>query len=298
MAPGAERVKGDGRGDDGQDVLERIAARARFGVMIMLIERLTGRRVQLLDPAELQGRDGAGDGAATAAPASAPDAAVTPQRQGWGIDVTMTETRTESQYTAFSAAGRVTTADGREITFAVDLELRRESVDVTGFRLRAGDALIDPLVLNFGAGPTAMTPSAIDFDLNADGVKERISFVSGGNGFLALDRNGNGIVDDGRELFGPATGDGFAELAAYDGDGNGWIDEGDAIYSQLRIWDDAGGELKTLKERGVGAIALDRVGTPFDLGTGDGSAGELRSTGIWLGENGSVGTIHHIDLAI
>jgi hypothetical protein len=50
------------------------------------------------------------------------------------------------------------------------------------------------------------------------------------------DRNGDGAIDHGRELSGATTGDGFAELAAYDEDGNGWIDENDSIYQHLRIW--------------------------------------------------------------
>ncbi|MBN1171672.1 MAG: hypothetical protein JXA67_05820, partial [Micromonosporaceae bacterium] len=209
------------------------------------------------------------------------------------------ETRTESERMAFSASGRVTTTDGREISFAVDFAMSRESVEVSSLRFRGGDAnLTDPLVLNFGDGPVALSPSTIDFDLNADGQSEKISFVAGGNGFLVLDRNGNGAVDDGSELFGPRTGSGFAELAAYDDDGNGWIDAGDEAYAQLRLWESVDGPLMTLAERGVGAIALGNVATGFDLKADGQTAGRLQASGVWLGEDGSVGTMHHVDLAM
>lgn len=74
------------------------------------------------------------------------------------------------------------------------------------------------------------------FDLDCDGKEEEISSLGKGSGFLALDKNGDGIINDGTELFGTKSGDGFADLAEYDEDGNGWIDEDDGIFSQLRIW--------------------------------------------------------------
>ena len=62
--------------------------------------------------------------------------------------------------------------------------------------------------------------------------------------FLALDLNGDGRINNGSELFGALSGNGFADLAQYDSDANGWIDENDEIFQRLKVWsgaDDGGG---------------------------------------------------------
>jgi hypothetical protein len=141
-----------------------------------------------------------------------------------------------------------------------------------------------------------LTGGKVSFDLNSDGVPEDISFVGAGSGFLVLDSNGDGKVNDGQELFGPQTGNGFSELAGYDSDGNGWIDEGDAVFSKLRIWTQDG--LHTLPQQGIGAISTSSAETPFALKDGNGGLqGEVRGTGVFLFESGSAGTIQQVDLA-
>ncbi|NLX64607.1 MAG: hypothetical protein GX022_07535 [Clostridiaceae bacterium] len=119
---------------------------------------------------------------------------------------------------------------------------------------------------------------------------------------MALDRNNNGIIDDGSELFGPQSGNGFGELAFYDEDQNGWIDENDEIFYKLRIWtlDEKGNKiLLALGQVGIGAIYLGNIRSEYGLKTsGNSSLGQIRSTGIFLKENGQVGTIQHVDLVI
>jgi len=140
------------------------------------------------------------------------------------------------------------------------------------------------------------------FDLDADAHEEQISFVNPGSGFLALDKNGDGIINNGHELFGPATDNGFNELAAYDLDGNDWIDEKDEIYTQLRIWskDAAGNDsLIALGQKNVGAIYLGHIDTPFLLSDQDNEQlGQIRSSSIFLEEAGGVGTIQQLDLVV
>ena len=100
------------------------------------------------------------------------------------------------------------------------------------------------------------------------------------------------------------------DLAQYDEDGNGWIDENDSIWSKLKIWckDENGNDvLYKLSDKGVGAICLQNISTDFTLqgdrkaqdGTTNANATNavVRKTGIFLYENGNVGTVQHVDMA-
>ena len=162
--------------------------------------------------------------------------------------------------------------------------------------------LQDPLVLNFDGEAAQLTDQRFAFDLDSDGDKESINFVAGGSGFLALDKNGDGKVNDGSELFGAQSGNGFAELSGYDSDRNGWIDENDAAYTQLRVWtkDSAGNDqLSTLKQANVGAINLSSVATPFDLkDSSNALLGQIRSSSVYLTDDGKAGTVQQVDLTV
>lgn len=99
------------------------------------------------------------------------------------------------------------------------------------------------------------------FDLDCDGATESVAALASGSAYLAFDRNDDGRINDGSELFGTKSGNGFADLAAFDDDGNRWLDENDAVFDRLRIWEPAdAGEARqsTLRERGVGALISSR----------------------------------------
>lgn len=262
----------------------------QLSLLRSVIEMLTGRPIKLLDPATF--------GAGNDAPAPAPQALAA----GYGIDYQYHESYSEVEATRFAASGIVKTADGREISFNLELTMTRAFLQESDFRLQAGDAArkTDPLVLNFAGNAAQLTDRRFAFDLNSDGASEQIHFAAPGSGFLAFDRNSNGRIDNGSELFGPGSGDGFRDLAALDGDHNGWIDENDAAFAQLQVWrKDADGNdsLSSLSELGVGAIALARIATPFEIKSANNeSFGEVRSSGIFLQEDGTAGTMQQIDL--
>ncbi|MFT0531566.1 hypothetical protein ACMHYJ_01850 [Castellaniella hirudinis] len=271
----------------------------KMRLLISVVEALTGKKIQLLDAGELQ----AASQDMTEAAEQARQAAEAAPRAGWGLEYDYHEVVQESEQTSFNAQGVVHTADGKTLQFDVSLQMQRSYYHETSVSIRAGDGVRkDPLVINFDGTAAELSGKKFDFDIDADGTAEKISFVGSASGFLALDRNGNGKVDDGAELFGTRSGNGFADLAAYDDDGNGWIDENDAIFAQLRIWTkDAGGgdSLSTLAERGVGALYLGSASTPFDLKDGQNTQhGQILSTGVYLKENGGTGTLQQIDLFV
>lgn len=209
----------------------------------------------------------------------------------------------EVENTAFSTVGTAITADGREINFNVEVEMSRSFMAVNESYVQSIETLRDPLVINLGSDVAGLSDQKFYFDIDADGKMDKISYLEGDSGFLALDKNNDGRINDGSELFGTKSGDGFKDLAMYDEDGNGWIDEADDVFNNLKIWTknaDGTDSLIAIGKAGVGAIYLGNATTQFslnDLETNN-TNGVIQKTGVFLKENGSVGTIQHIDFAI
>lgn len=208
----------------------------------------------------------------------------------------------EQECTSFSTAGVVRTADGRELSFQLECSMSRRFEEYYEETYGTGIKYCDPLVINLDTNVASVSDQKFFFDLDQDGTEEEISSLASGSGFLALDLNNDGAINDGGELFGTKSGDGFADLARYDADGNGWIDEADEIWDKLLIWtkDEAGNDiLYHLSDLGVGAIGLGSVSTEFSLNAAQDNQTNalIRRTGIFLYENGNVSTVQHLDMA-
>jgi hypothetical protein len=225
-----------------------------------------------------------------------------PQKQGWGVDYNYFRNEFQSEELQFLSSGNIATKDGVSIDFKVAFSMNKSRVMSENISIKAGDALIDPLILNFDGDVVTMSKIKHNFDLDLDGKSDQFSFVGGGSGFLALDKNGDGKINDGGELFGPTLGSGFKELSEYDEDKNMWIDENDSIFEKLLIWtkdEDDKEHLYNLKEKGVGALYLKSALTTFNLEDKESSnVAKLRESSIYLSENKRAGIIQEIDLVV
>lgn len=208
----------------------------------------------------------------------------------------------ETEKMQFSARGKVVTRDGREIDISASLSMSRSFATTSSLTLGGNAVMTDPLVINFDGTGAQLENTRFDFDLDSDGVPEQIASLRPNSGYLALDRNGDGQINNGSELFGPASDNGFAELAVYDEDANGFIDEGDSIYSQLGIWQrhsDCSSSLFALGDKNIGAIYLGHALSPMQLkDSANNTLGEVVSSGFYLREDGSSGVIQQINLAV
>ena len=221
-------------------------------------------------------------------------------RVEWSTSVT--ERIREHESSDFAVTGQVRTADGRTLDFTLGLGMCRDySCARTVQRSGAGE-LRDPLVVNFNGTAAELSGKRFAFDLDADGIEELIPGLASGSAWLAFDRNADGRINDGSELFGAFSGNGFADLAELDADGNRWLDEADPLFASLCLWsrDDSGKDILTsLHDKGIGAICLDSAQTPFALTDGDNARqGYIRASGIYLREDGGVGTVQQVDLVV
>lgn len=273
---------------------------ARFEITLLqlLVERMTGKRIELFQANDLATggqQEMAGDsaGATSANP---------PAVQGPGLEYDYYASYRETESLHFEVSGKVLTADGQELDISIELNMSRSFFSEQAVHIEAGPPRKDPLVINFDGRGAELTQGRFAFDIDADGRSDQVRFVGSGSGFLALDRNRDGEINDGSELFGARTGDGFAELSAFDEDGNGWIDSADSIYDRLRVWSQDGEgnrSLVALGQRGVGALYLGRIETPFLLKDSDNQTqGEVRSSGLYLGEEGGAGVLQQINLVV
>ncbi|MFP4487186.1 MAG: hypothetical protein ACOCP1_00700 [Campylobacterales bacterium] len=160
--------------------------------------------------------------------------------------------------------------------------------------------LIDPLVIDFDGKGVELADKKFAFDLDSDGRKDQISMLKKGSAYLALDRNNNGKIDDGSELFGTKSGDGFKDLSMYDLNKDAKIDINDSIYDKLRVWkkDESGVDsLVALGEAGVGVIHLNPTELKNSLydSTGNLAGIAQRSAGVEF-LNGANSQAYHLDL--
>ena len=207
----------------------------------------------------------------------------------------------EEECMTFATVGQVQTADGRTIDFDLTMNLSREFTQQADTLVEGVEVIMtDPIVISLDGFPPAIADKTWSFDIDADGVKDNIPELMRGAGYLAFDRNKDGIINDGSELFGARTGNGFAELALLDSDGNGWIDEADEAFDMLSVWaKDASGlnRMMSLREANVGAILLDSLDTRFSHKSEEDNSmlAQVKRSGMYLTEDGLARGMQQID---
>ncbi len=193
------------------------------------------------------------------------------------------------------------------INLDLNISYSKELYESHNTRLAFGEVdLIDPLVINYreDVNPFENVSSLnFEFDLDSDGATDMIPLLKQGAGYLAYDENENGVIDNGNELFGTKSGNGFTDLAVHDDDQNGWIDENDAVFSKLKIWqkDETGdNKLVSLLDLNVGAIYLGDIQSGYKYQNGiDDTMAVQKSNGIFVKEDGSgAGMVSSIDIAV
>jgi hypothetical protein len=273
---------------------ENAISRIKTQCIIYLLRLLFGRETDIDDACRDLGFDQASSPSASSSAS---------QTVSLGFSSYEAHYYAETEDLSYNTKGTVVTADGRELDFNLSFQLSRDFEQYYekehSFKIQS---LCDPLVINLDTDIASVSDQKFLFDLDNDGVKDNISILGKGSGFLALDRNGDGQINDGSELFGTASGDGFKDLAAYDSDGNGWIDEADEIWDKLLIYsinEDGSTSMYGLSEKGVGAIFLGNVSTDYSLRNHQDNSlnAKIRRTGVFLYENGNAGTVQHVDLA-
>ena len=293
-------IPGDSQIQPDEDFDTDMSLSSQMRILKTLLEKMLDITIDLPQITGGQGAD-APSNAPTGQPAAAAPPTPLMVNGEPNRTVQLSEASYEQEQLAFVANGQVSTADGREIRFDLGFALNYQKLQLSE-RLTSSAALKDPLVLNLEGLAPGFSSARFEFDLDADGSRESLTQLANNSAFLALDRNGNGQIDDGSELFGARSGNGFAELAALDEDGNGILDEADSGFASLRLYrsDTA---LLTLGDQKIGAIFLNAAATPFmHLGGDQGAQGEspavLRQTGIYLTEDGKAGTVQQIDLRV
>lgn len=188
----------------------------------------------------------------------------------------------------------------RRTSMQLDLRFKQTTTEEgrVGISLEElGVKKVDPLVLDLSGEGINLTDAGKGalFDVTADGKLDSTAWVRGNTAMLVYDRNGNGVIDNGSELFGDQNGaaHGFAELAKYDSNNDKKIDILDPIFKALKLYRDLNGdgkiekqELQTLPELGIKALNLDFMRTSADI-----NGNSLILNGSFEREDGSTGQL-------
>ena len=271
----------------------------RLLVLAILLETVTGHRFEFINMDKLEQDPKALDQLEALEELQAQARAESDGRAGWGLRIDVEEVRERRERQRFQASATLKTANGQVLELDMEVLQKRFERSRTSWQLRAGEALKDPLVLDFGVPGTQVADDTLSVDLDQDGELDELHHLGRRSLYLVDDRDGDGQVTDGSELFGPRSNDGYAELQALDHDGNGFVDSADPAWSRLHVWMHHNGksELMALSDKGVGALYVGNIEAPFRLLDGQGTRrAQQQAMSFWVGEDGAMGTTRRVDV--
>jgi len=293
LLPGSSKVEGT------EEEEELPIDDLKLLVLAILLETVTGHRFEFIDMDKLEHDPEAMDQLEETARMQKEARGADDGRAGWGLRIDVEEVHERHERQRFQASATLKTEDGRILKVDMDVLQRRFERSRRSWQLRAGDAVKDPLVLDFGEPGTRVADDSLSVDLDGDGTLDNLHHLGNRSPYLVHDKDGDGEVDDGSELFGPSTNDGYAELRALDSDGNGFLDSADPAWSRLHVWmhHEGGSELMALSDKGVGALYVGDIEAPFRLLDGSGTRrAQQQAMSFWVGEDGTSGTTRRVDV--
>lgn len=220
----------------------------------------------------------------------------------WRIKYERSETLIEKESSNFETKGIIKTLDGKQINFSLEMKMEFSNIQISNQSVEISKERKDPLVINFDGNADLLDFETFEFDLENNGLLSNVPFLKSGKGFLAIDNNKDGKVNNGTELIGAISGDAFAELKAMDSDNNNWIDENDKKYSDLKTWEiqqNGYNRLTPLKQRGVEAIYLGKVATEFyERNMQNEQIAQITNSSIFVNNNHQVLPTHQLDFLL
>lgn len=216
--------------------------------------------------------------------------------------VSVEQWHSREQNLAYQVQG-VFDINDKELTLNYEFALSSEQVSYSKIEMTAA-ALKDPLIVQYGAQGLGDIKGQTAFSINQDNIVDSLPIFSGDIGYLVFDKNDNQQADDGSELFGPQSGQGFVELSQLDSNKNGFIDTEDEQFEQLYLWkpsDNASTpeQWLSLKDVKIQAISLSAINTPFDFYDDKGEIqAQLQQSSFAISESGQGRGVHQVDVRI
>jgi len=214
--------------------------------------------------------------------------------------------QSHSQSLSFQMQGEFE-IDGVARQLSYEFSLESEYTSYQSFESSAA-ALKDPILVQFGSRGLGEIVDQTSFDINQDNKLDDLPIFSGDVGYLVFDLNNNGKADNGQELFGPQSGNGFNEMQLLDSNENGFLDVDDEHYHQLYLWQpgtgsqsqtEGNGQWLSLAEADISAINLNAQASPFSFYDNQGEIqAQLRQSSFAITGSGHAVGVHQVDIRI